>query len=417
MRRTALARGILAVACLAVAGGARVDDDGAAARSSARGGARGGGARRAPRTSFAHLDDAALRERIDRLEAAMVKRNGEAASSASAAESAFAPRGLRILADLKEELERRVGRGGADDGSSGEPRGVLVWSLGRCATGSFADSVKASAGLSYCNNRKEGFGFAGLSEDALKKCAARARRRGTAAMTHVKPQHLVIDRSALATPEVFFAAVEAAGFRGVIVVRRQNHLARLVSSFENRIVEWGYGKGAASREDATVQKRALKFFADPIRVMEWEAAILERGAAEAKRLGLDVVELDFVDVVAHVCGAVATVLDRFDLGRYAGPDGAEAPPCVEEVSHMGGSRRHADLAGRVGPDAAAHVEARLRNTPYAWMLDLGATAWPDGVARPTPVAHPDGAHVSPMRNRPPARPLPDRARAGSSLFD
>ena len=65
-------------------------------------------------------------------------------------------------------------------------------------------------------------------------------------------------------------------------------------------------------------------------------------------------------------------------------------PCEARHSHRAASRRHADLAGRVGPAAAAAIAAALRPTPYAWMLDLDARAWPSGVPRPTPVAHPAG---------------------------
>ena len=95
---------------------------------------------------------------------------------------------------------------------------MAIWSLGRCATGTFADSVKESARLSYCNRRKEGFGFVGLSLEELRapasdaspaspirrrRCLERAAKRRTAALTHVKPQHLVTPRSRLRTPEAF----------------------------------------------------------------------------------------------------------------------------------------------------------------------------------------------------------------------
>jgi hypothetical protein len=100
--------------------------------------------------------------------------------------------------------------------------------------------------------------------------------------------------------------------------------------------------------------------------------------------GMTVLELDFdEDVIAHPCGAVARAF------AAAAPEAAP-PPCVEKHSHRAASRRHADLAGRVGPAAAAAIAAALRPTPYAWMLDLDARAWPSGVPRPTPVAHPAG---------------------------
>ncbi len=335
----------------------------------------GGGEKEEPasarRHSFAHLSDEQLETRIAKLEESM--RGSEA--------SAMAPSRLRLLADLKEDFEHRASSLAPGDAAP-SLGGVAIWSLGRCATGTFADSVKESGGLVYCNNRKEGFGFVGLSDHELERCLARARRRRTAALTHVKPQHLVIQRSRLQSPEAFMGALVGAGFHGVVTIRRQNHLARLVSSFENRLVEWGFSKDDESRNHSKVTRRALKFFATPVRTIEWEAAFLERGYDEAKRLGMRVLELDFVDVVSHVCAAVTEALATF-------LPGAEST-CVEQHSHKGASRRDQGLAGRIGPAAAALVEDALAETPYAWMLDLKATRWPDDARRPTAVAHPDG---------------------------
>ena len=140
----------------------------------------------------------------------------------------------------------------------------------------------------------------------------------------------------------------------------------------------------AGRARPRVARRAAAFFADPLRTIEWEAATLKAGVDAMRSNGMTVLELDFdEDVIAHPCGAVARAF------AAAAPEAAP-PPCVEKHSHRAASRRHADLAGRVGPAAAAAIAAALRPTPYAWMLDLDARAWPSGVPRPTPVAHPAG---------------------------
>ena len=99
--------------------------------------------------------------RIQKLEDAMEKsQNGKRQTDTSA----WAPARLRLLADLKEEAAHR----GTSTYGDGAPRGIAIWSLGRCATGTFADSVKESAALVYCNMRKEGFGFVGLSDAQLE---------------------------------------------------------------------------------------------------------------------------------------------------------------------------------------------------------------------------------------------------------
>ena len=155
------------------------------------------------------------------------------------------------------------------------------------------------------------------------------------------------------------------------------------------VVGFGTGLRDEPRNHSKVERRALKFFAAPLRTMEWEAAILERGHAEMARLGMAAVELDFVDVVAHVCAAVETALVALVPGATS--------TCVEQVSHMAASKRHEGLAGRVGPAAARQIEDALAGTPYAWMLDLKATAWPDGALRPEPIAHPDGPRPRALR--------------------
>ena len=124
-----------------------------------------------------------------------------------------------------EQASRRAGNTGS----------VALWALGRCATGTFADSLKAAGNFSYCRGRKEGFALGGLSAAALRACVGKAKRRSKAALTHIKPQHLGGPLASLSTPAALAEALAAAGFNTVIVIERQNHLARLVSSFENRV--------------------------------------------------------------------------------------------------------------------------------------------------------------------------------------
>ena len=81
----------------------------------------------------------------------------------------------------------------------------------------------------------EGFALGGLSAAALRACVGKAKRRSKAALTHIKPQHLGGPLASLATPAALADALAAAGFSTIVVIERQNHLARLVSSFENRV--------------------------------------------------------------------------------------------------------------------------------------------------------------------------------------
>ena len=84
--------------------------------------------------------------------------------------------------------------------------------------------------------------------------------------------------------------------------------------------------------------------------------------------------------------------DRPPLRRRRQPRGAEALP---RGGPPPGGRRHsrnrrrggtADLAGRVGPAAAAAIAAALRPAPSAPRMAPTSAAWPSGAPRPTPVA-------------------------------
>ena len=94
------------------------------------------------------------------LAAAQTFRALDDAELARRAEKARLRPGYGDLAEAlaTEQASRRAGNTGS----------VALWALGRCATGTFADSVKESAALVYCNMRKEGFGFVGLSDAQLE---------------------------------------------------------------------------------------------------------------------------------------------------------------------------------------------------------------------------------------------------------
>ncbi|KAJ8598917.1 hypothetical protein CTAYLR_010234 [Chrysophaeum taylorii] len=253
--------------------------------------------------------------------------------------------------------------------------GVVVWSLGRCATATFGQSLRESGGLRYCRNRKESFS-SGVSARSLAKCM-----RSDVALSHIKPQHLIVEKSRLRTPEAFAAAADKAGFRIAVVIRRQNHLARLVSSYENRLKERGWRV-----ESRRAARLSAFFFQTPRRTMEWEAAWLNRGtrALEAR---MAVRAFDFDYLTGHICDCVAQVLSLL---------GKNTSSCRIRVSHVASSQRHLDLEGRVGRKAAAHLRSELQGTPYAWMLNLSATTWPPTVPKPDPRAHPAGPRPPPV---------------------
>lgn len=251
-------------------------------------------------------------------------------------------------------------------------QGVLLWSLGRCATGTLGDTLVAS-GARYCKGRKESFSKSGVSETGLQHCLF---GRGVV-VAHIKPQHVWLTRSSLRAPEELMVVAAKVGFSTVVVLRRQNHLARLVSSFENRLKE-------RRMQVDKARKLAQWFFATPRRTIEWESAMLEIGAQSAMTLGFaHVIQLDFHDVTASLlCSQVERIFELL---------GQSSAPCVPTIAHMSSpSKRSRPLEKRVGSWAARRIFDDLVTSPYEWMLELNATVWPATLPRPDPVLHPEG---------------------------
>lgn len=271
-----------------------------------------------------------------------------------------------------------------------EAAGVLLWSLGRCSTGSFAESFVDTCGkIRFCAGQKEGFkesARARLTASALKRCV-----EAGPTFAHVKPSHIMQRSSSLKSPETFFKAVKDAGFDIVVVIRRQNHLARLVSSWE---ISKDY-KRAARR----VGNSGLKFapldapetadtpfdqamrrshlFANVTKTIMYEDVALERGVAAARREQLRVVEYDFVNTTGRMCETVHDLVGRFQ--PHCKP--AAAHSCSVQTTHHT-ARKSVAFEDRVGSRGFANLAEQLRGTVFAWMLDSSQLAWPHGTTNP-----------------------------------
>ena len=149
-----------------------------------------------------------------------------------------------------------------------------------------------------------GFALGGLSAAALRACVGKAKRRSKAALTHIKPQHLGGPLASLSTPAALADALAAAGFNTVIVIERQNHLARLVSSFENRVREWRAATDDefAGRAKPRVARRAAAFFAGSF--------FLTLNPPPGVHAGADAVSFflsGFLGLAASACAAAAAL--------------------------------------------------------------------------------------------------------------
>lgn len=263
---------------------------------------------------------------------------------------------------------------------STELPGLVMWSYGRSATGSFMKSLQKTTGLSFCNGEKESFFFEKtkqrLTSSALKTCMHRSQR-----LTHVKPYHLVTVDSDLRTPHDFFNAAYEAGYRIVVASFRENQLARDVSSYKNdwQFINVSRAIAAAGGIENWARHRLEMDQANRSLIERYEAdrKFYNLGVKAAKELGFTVVACNFADMVVDMCQCVRLALQTL-------PD-QNASKCSELEVHEGGASRNDTLESSVPPTVAAEIRKSLLGTKYEWMLDLEAMDWPEDIEPEVPV--------------------------------
>eukprot|EP00435_Cladocopium_sp_Y103_P016715 s832_g4.t1 len=263
---------------------------------------------------------------------------------------------------------------------STELPGLVMWSYGRSATGSFMKSLQKTTGLSFCNGEKESFFFEKtkqrLTSSALKTCMQRGQR-----LTHVKPYHLVTVDSDLRTPHDFFNAAYEAGYRIVVASFRENQLARDVSSYRNDYNWFNVSRASALAGGIDNWARRRLEMDQPNRslIERYEDArkFYNLGVTAAKELGFTVVACNFADMVVDMCECVRLALKTL-------PD-QNASKCNELEIHEGGASRNDTLESSIPATVAAEIRKSLLGTKYEWMLDLEAMDWPKDIEPEVPV--------------------------------
>lgn len=86
--------------------------------------------------------------------------------------------------------------------------GIIVWSYGRSATGSFKQSLISATGYTYCQNRNETFSGHAPDVQILENCIRKKQQ-----LLMVKPQHLFEHGGSLQRPQDFFKAAFRVAWR------------------------------------------------------------------------------------------------------------------------------------------------------------------------------------------------------------
>jgi len=276
----------------------------------------------------------------------------------------------------------------------GNGEGLLVWANGRTSTGSMFWSLvntltqsvphehnafRVNGVASVCNGEKEA--FHGVHKKsffptptALSFCQDFATYYGGIRLaTHVMPNQVQApdpesDQFTLkAIPyEDFFGLVRGkTKIRTVVVIVRQNELARLLSEYElHKRIE---GNG-----------HELNFLPNPQDLtarLDSSCHRLHTGAEVARGLGFRVIKIDFLDIVTKSCQVTKLLLKTWlrDNEHQSGPL-IQRLACAMHKEH---TDPHPDkLEDRIGRKLAEGWKAALNGSAFEWMLNTHATEWP-----------------------------------------
>jgi hypothetical protein len=174
-----------------------------------------------------------------------------------------------------------------------------------------------------------------------------------------------------------------AGVGVVVVIRRENVLAREVSAFEQAVSKSKLGDGIR-KGNARWKAAALdRFGIGLIQKLERVASSLRQGIEAARESNATVVEMTMSEVTANVCDAVQKVVIAI-IGRgwqasIHSPSrwfSSAAQHCHEIIRHTTSSDRQGTPGNRVGDKAWLLIKQQLRGSDFEWMLDLSAARKP-----------------------------------------
>lgn len=314
--------------------------------------------------------------------------------------------------------------------------GVVLWSYGRSATTTLTqglvdlDIVRLCklANLSHLHlQQKEVFRKVNVDMNIMKTCAKQSTP-WRPVLLHVKPEHVIlhdyqnrfpgisgiwneetlvnVSHSAIAIRQLF-GQLRQSSFDVVIVNRRHNLLASLISNIE-------------LLKDKTDIHSTAENISNVYEILRWMHCYLEYGVLVAKDVFRKVIvlETDFDSITENVCDVIEQIvvnLAKIRPKRNALPpflanvksrakgglflqnntklhhdanisdiiSRCQATPCrqcgfspLEKTDHLKPFRT-SSLASRVGLKAEEQMTSQLKGTPYEWMLNLTAKIDPN----------------------------------------
>eukprot|EP00438_Fugacium_kawagutii_P003722 Skav208146 [mRNA] locus=scaffold235:241234:243502:- [translate_table: standard] len=273
--------------------------------------------------------------------------------------------------------------------------GLIMWSYGRSATGSFMESFKKSSGMSYCNGKKDWLVF-GASEEIddgwvdnpvnlqIHEGFNRHRVLENRPLTSLALQNCMRWGERLLHMQPVQLEGKEARLRSAAEGQlKKDDLAKHDDSFYQRI-SLGLDRNVSliqyyeeSRRNYTLGVKAAQDGAERIKSLAdrtaYAYAIIIH---ELMEVGFTIVPCNFADLVKDMCACVRPALATLT---------EKSSGCEERTIHDENADKEITLETFLSEENVAKIRASLKGTAYEWMLNLKATDWPKDVPPPIPV--------------------------------
>jgi len=246
--------------------------------------------------------------------------------------------------------------------------------------------------ISFCNGHKESFMSFPPTRKKLAKCFERRghsnknKTKNSLVYAHVKPTHIKNYQEATEVIK-FINHAYTAGFKLIIVNKRQNALARAISSAELKYEDLLRASARNPNKHKELIYNMNNRFSNPSNLISFIQAnyvAIELGRLRAQILNMTILEVDFVDLTQNMCGIAKKIAILMQQIGYIKKEDLKRFNCIEtsSTSFKSNPYRAKGLVERIGPDAAEAVTKYFSNSSYSWMLNLTATEWPDVTTNP-----------------------------------
>jgi hypothetical protein len=227
--------------------------------------------------------------------------------------------------------------------------------------------------LKYCYKNKEPFQRKNPTLHLLMSCFS----TDNIYFMHVKPWHIKRSRHYTISIQKFIDKAFRAGVRLGLFNHRQNAVARLLSSIE---ISARYAKVDVYEYASTYNITNI------ISEFEKQYVSIQVGRAEAIKIGMNIIDLDFNEIIYDFCSVIKRIgyeMMKLNYTNIIHDDNmCKTKFTISKVERLYSNDKKLSIEERMGKEFTIKLYKQLLNTPYEWMLDLSAKQWPDEKQNP-----------------------------------